>query len=87
MLFWVYILESLKDSNRYVGYTININKRLKEHRSGYVFATKFRLPIKLIYLEACVNKEDAMRREQYLKTTRGRRFLAKRLKSYYKSKL
>ncbi len=43
--------------------------------------------MKLIYFEACTNEDDAKRREDYLKTTRGRRFLAKRLKSYYKSKL
>lgn len=31
--------------------------------------------------------DDAKRREKYFKTTGGRRFLAKRLKSYYQSKL
>lgn len=43
--------------------------------------------MKLIYFEACTNQDDAQRREGYFKTTRGRRFLAKRLKSYYQSKL
>jgi putative endonuclease len=84
---WVYILESLKDKQRYVGYTTNLVRRLEEHKKGLSFATKPRLPMKLIYFEACVNKEDAQRREFYLKTTRGRRFLVKRLKSYYQSKL
>ena len=87
MVFFVYILESLKDGKRYVGFTINLKKRLEEHKNGKVYSTKSRLPIKLLYCEICTNEEDAKRREQYLKTTRGRRFLAKRLKSYYKSKL
>ena len=42
---------------------------------------------KKAYFEACTNKSDAKRREHYLKTTGGRRFLAKRLIAYYKSKL
>ena len=87
VFFYVYVLESLKDKMRYIGYTTNLPKRIEEHKKGVSFATKPRLPMKLIYFEACINQDDAMRREEYLKTTRGRRFLAKRLKSYYQSKL
>ena len=89
MLFYVYVLESLSDSKRYIGFTTNLKRRLEEHQKGLSKATRPRLPMKLIYFEACTNtnEEDAMRREHYLKTTRGRRFLAKRLKSYYQSKL
>ncbi len=87
MFFYIYILESAKDKKRYVGYTTNLVRRVEEHKKGLSFATRPRLPMKLIYFEACTNEEDAKRREFYLKTTRGRRFLAKRLKSYYQSKL
>jgi len=85
--FWVYILESRKDGNRYIGFTTNLKQRLLQHYKGEVFSTKSRLPMRFIYAEVCTNEEDARRREQYLKTTRGRRFLAKRLILYYKSKL
>ena len=87
MFFWIYVLESLKDKKRYVGYTTNLKKRIEEHNKALTFSTKSRLPMKLLYCEGGTNQEDAKRREEYLKTTRGRRFLAKRLKSYYKSKL
>ena len=87
MFFYVYVLESLKDKKRYIGYTTNLPRRIEEHKKGLSLATKPRLPMKLIYFEACTNKQDAERREEYLKTTRGRRFLAKRLKTYYQSKL
>jgi len=87
ILFYVYVLESLKDNKRYIGYTTNLKKRLEEHLTGKSFSTKSRLPMKLIYFEACTNQQDAERREEYFKTTRGRRSLAKRLKSYYQSKL
>ncbi|TAL19739.1 GIY-YIG nuclease family protein [Patescibacteria group bacterium] len=86
-MFFVYVLESLLDGKRYIGFTKNLKKRLEEHQKGLSLSTKFRRPFKLIYFEACTNEEDARRREKYLKTTRGRRFLAKRLKSYYLSKL
>ncbi len=81
--YWVYVLESIKDKKRYIGFTTNLNKRLKEHNSGSVFSTKPRLPFKIIYAEVCINETDARRREEYFKTTDGRRFLAKRLKTYY----
>lgn len=80
--FYVYVLESLKDFERYIGYTQNLKKRLEEHKKGLSFATKFRLPFKLIYFEGCLNQKDAKRRENYLKTTQGRRFLGLRLQEY-----
>ena len=54
----------------------------KQHQNGEVESTKHRRPLKLIYYEACLDQEDAMRREKYLKSYHGRLYLAKRLKSY-----
>lgn len=85
MFFFVYILESLKDNQKYVGFTTNLKRRLEEHRRGSSFATSFRLPFKLIYYEWCLNRQDPRRREHYLKTTQGRRFLGLRLKEYIAS--
>ncbi|MBI4049567.1 MAG: GIY-YIG nuclease family protein [Candidatus Doudnabacteria bacterium] len=82
VFFYVYVLESLKDGDRYIGYTGRLKKRVEEHEKGLSFATKFRLPFKLIYFEGCTNQQDARRREDYLKTTQGRRFLGLRLKEY-----
>ena len=79
---YTYVLESLKDGERYIGYTNNLRKRLEEHNKGKNFSTKFRLPFRLIYFEACINEKDAKRREGYLKTTQGRRFLGLRLIEY-----
>ncbi|NCN53214.1 GIY-YIG nuclease family protein [Candidatus Wolfebacteria bacterium] len=85
--YYVYVLESLKDKKRYVGYTTNLPERIKAHKKGLSFATKFRLPIKLIYFEGCTNIRDAKRREKYFKKSGGRKFLSKRLIEYYQSKL
>ena len=81
--FVVYVLESLGCTQRYVGYTKDLKARLGMHQQGRVFSTNRYKPWKLIYAEMCTDKEDALRRERYLKTTGGRRFLAKRLKVYY----
>lgn len=86
-MFYVYILESQCDKKRYIGYTHDLRKRIQEHNKGKVFATRPRRPLKLIYYEACIHIEDAKRRERYFKQTGGRRFLEKRLREYYKSKL
>jgi putative endonuclease len=82
MFFYVYVLESLLDGKRYIGYTSDLRRRLEEHQKGCSVSTKFRRPFRLVYYEACLNKEDARRREHYLKTTQGRRFLGLRLIVY-----
>ena len=82
----VYVLESYKDKERHTGLTTNLKRRLKEHNLGKSFSTRPGRPFKLIYAELCTNLEDAKRREKYFKMTGGRRFLVKRLKSYYKNK-
>jgi len=85
MFFYVYVLESQRDKENYVGFTTNLKRRIEEHNKGLNFSTGFRRPFKLIYCEVCTDENDARRREKYLKTTRGRRFLVKRLISYYAS--
>ena len=57
VFFCVYVLESLKDMKRYIGYTGNLKKQVEEHEKGLSFSTKFRLPFKLIYFEDCLTKD------------------------------
>lgn len=79
LFYYVYVLESMKDGNRYIRYTNNLKRRMEEHKKGLSFATKSRLPLRLIYFEGCLDEDDAKRREHYLKSTQGRRFLGLRL--------
>lgn len=82
--FWyVYVLMSQKDHKKYVGFTHDLKRRWAEHLNKKVFSTSYRHPLQLIYFEAGLSEVDARRREGYLKTTGGRRFLAKRLKEYF----
>ena len=78
--FYNYVLLSDKDATFYTGTTSNLKRRLDEHNKGLVYSTKTKLPYKLIYAECCLNKDDAYRRERYLKTTMGKRYLRNRLK-------
>jgi putative endonuclease len=83
MFYCVYILQSLRDKKLYTGYTKNIKLRFEQHQKGLVESTKDRRPLKLIYFECCSNQQDATRREKYLKTYYGKKFIKSRLKSYF----
>ena len=86
-MFYVYILQSIKDRQLYTGYTSDLKKRIKEHNQGLNFSTKRYMPWEIIYYEACKEETDAKRREKYLKTTQGGRLIKRRIKDYlYKSK-
>jgi len=83
-MYFVYVLQSEKDQKLYIGCTNSLKRRIKQHESGKVEATKTRRPMKLIYLEGCLNETDAYMREKYFKMGYGRRFIKNRLKKYYK---
>ncbi len=78
-MFYTYVLLSTIDNEWYIGSTVNLKQRLKEHNQGLVNSTKHRRPFKLIYYEACLSLKKARKREQQLKTGYGRKWLKKRL--------
>lgn len=78
-MFYTYVLQSLVDKKFYTGFTPDLKKRVEKHNKGLVKATKGRQPLKLLYYEACLNKEKAIKREQYFKTGFGRAFLKTRI--------
>lgn len=82
--YYVYVLQSEKDVKNYAGYTQNLKLRFEQHKNGQVESTKHRLPLKLIYFEACINQEDALKREKYFKTYYGKMYLKNRLANWYK---
>lgn len=78
--YFAYVLLSLKDKKFYVGYSEDLEKRIKEHFKGKVKSTKYRLPLKLIHYEYFINKKDSKAREIFLKSGFGRDQLRKSLK-------
>ena len=78
-MFYTYILKSQADDKLYVGFCKDLRKRVQEHNLGKVKATKSRAPLQLIYYEACLSKDKALKREKYFKSGYGRKFLKNRL--------
>ena len=81
-MWYVYVLQNQK-KHWYIGSTKDLRKRILRHNSRKNKSTKYGLPWKLIYYEACLNKEDARAREKYLKSGMGRRYLKNRLKFFF----
>ena len=82
-MYYVYIL-LLSNKQLYTGYTDDLKRRIAEHRAGSSKFTSERLPVSLIHYEAYLLKSDAQRREKYLKTTEGKRFLRQQIKDLLK---
>ena len=83
-MYYVYILQSIKDKTIYKGSTSDLKRRVIEHNAGKNFSTAPHIPFKLIYYEAYVLKSDAGAREKYLKTSMGMRVIKKQLANYLK---
>jgi putative endonuclease len=79
-MFHVYVLRSQTTGHLYTGQTEDMERRLAEHNSNLATATKRRGPWDLIYRETYQTRSEAMRRERYLKTGRGREELRELLR-------
>ncbi|MFH0905147.1 MAG: GIY-YIG nuclease family protein [bacterium] len=80
MIYYVYVLQDDR-GHLYKGMTNDIHRRLAEHRSGHTVTTRKMRNLKLAYCEKLDSFEDASRREKYLKSAAGRRFLKTSLPS------
>lgn len=76
---FVYVLYSKKLGKKYIGETKQLDKRYEQHVSGNVITTSRSDDYKIVFYEAYLSKKDALRREKYLKSTKGKRALAKML--------
>lgn len=81
---YVYIL-SLNNKHLYTGHTANLKRRITEHKIGKVRSTNKKQP-QLIHYEAYLLRSDAERRERYLKTTEGKRFLKQQIRDLLQEK-
>ena len=76
---FVYIIYSPSRQRTYVGCSEDWQARLDVHNSGRVTATRSGIPWRLVHLEEVAGFLQARRREIYLKTSAGRRWLEKTL--------
>ena len=74
--FTVYVIKSSKNNKRYVGFTHKDSlARVTEHNQGCNKWTRNNKPFKLIYQEKYKTKTEAIKREKFLKSGQGRKFL------------
>jgi putative endonuclease len=72
-MYYLYIIKSLKHPKTYTGITDHVERRLKEHNSGYSQFAKRYKPWKMIHLEEFSDREKARKKEKYFKSAAGRR--------------
>lgn len=64
---YVYIVEC-RDGTLYTGYTTDVARRVEIHNAGKgARYTRGRTPVRLLYVETCVDKGEALRRELAIK--------------------
>ena len=71
-MFFVYILRSAVIGRLYTGSTADVQDRLRRHNAGESKATRHGIPWTLIRTETFATRAEAVRRERYYKTGRGR---------------
>ena len=75
-MFCIYVLKSAKNGKRYTGSSSKpAEVRINEHNSGTNVFTRQNRPWKLIYQEPFATKSEALRREKFLKSGQGRKWL------------
>jgi predicted GIY-YIG superfamily endonuclease len=78
--YYVYILKSTVDTDRfYIGFTENLENRLKDHNSGKNPHTVKHRPWRVKTAIAFSDRNKALEFERYLKSPSGRAFAKKRL--------
>jgi putative endonuclease len=71
-LFHVYVLRSQTTGRRYVGSCADLTNRLREHNAGESKATRYGMPWVLMHHESFSSRAQAVARERYYKTGKGR---------------
>ena len=77
----VYVLRSLSSNILYVGMTQDIERRIAEHNAGKSKFTSGHIPWVVLYKEPCPDSTSARKREKYLKSAAGKRFIQKILQA------
>ena len=71
MVYYFYVLYSLKDGKLYKGITGDVGKRYLKHCTGGNTSTRNRRPLVLIYVQSFESQSEALKYERYSKTLEG----------------
>lgn len=78
MSYFVYIIESEKNGDIYVGSTSDIAKRIARHNAGGVKSTKAYRPWRLLESTEYPSRSEAVRMELHLKTGQQKEILKRK---------
>ena len=73
-MYYVYIIQSKKDSSFYIGFTGDLKKRINDHNLGSSRYTRAKIPWELVYIESFKLKSEAIKRERFLKKQKNKDF-------------
>ena len=77
-MFYTYVIKNNK-GDIYKGHSDNVQRRISEHNRGNTKSTRKGSDWQLKYCESFDTREEAIKREKYLKSAAGRRFLKKKM--------
>ena len=75
MPYFTYVLKSQATGKLYKGVTQNIAFRIEQHNAGLSSYTRGRWPRELVYMEEFQTRVEALSRERFFKSGKGREFL------------
>lgn len=81
-MWYLYILYSKALDRYYVGYTSEIETRLARHNLGWGKFTSRATDWELVYQEKYTQKNDAIKRESFLKRMKSRKLIEELIKKY-----
>ena len=79
-MFYTYVLWSDKLQKRYVGSCEDIKARIRQPNKGESKFTKGGIPWKLVYSEEYATNTEARKRETFLKSGIGRKWLDEKIR-------
>lgn len=81
-MFFIYILQSEIDNSFYIGYSKDVDRRLKQHNEGESNYTSRKMPWKIVYVEKAETKFIALKREKFLKNQKSKDFYNRLINSW-----
>lgn len=88
MDYYVYAIYNHQNKKIYIGQTINLIVRLKQHNDSSFkkFTSRYSGNWVLIYKELLPGRSEAVAREKQLKSYQGRKFIKDKVESFFKNR-
>jgi putative endonuclease len=81
-MFYVYVLQSLKDHSFYIGQCEDLDRRMSKHFDGFSKYTATKRPLKLKYFEAYSTRTQALKRERQIKKIKSRKYIEQLIRDW-----